>query len=267
MIPGIRTSCKHKRLLYLCTRSSNDTSVKKYYKQYCKILANVIKEAKKYIYNNQINKSANKIKTTWNIIKKETNRHKRLKTVTDYHNSPEAFNNYFLIISENIIKNIRSNDTYDSPNYYITNKPHRAFSNINFKNTSTKETESIIRSLKAKESYGYDEVTTKILKISAPFISSPLTYIFNKPMLSGIFPSRLKYAIIKPIFKNGDKKNIANYRPISLLPSFSKILEKIIYSRLMNHLETNNILAPEQFGFRPSSSTDSALFNFKSCFK
>ena len=81
-------------------------------------------------------------------------------------------------------------------------------------------------------------------------------------MISGIFPSRLKYATIKPIFKSGDKKKVANYRPISLLSSFSKILEKIMYSRLMNHLETNNILAPEQFGFRPSSSTDLASFNF-----
>jgi len=68
-------------------------------------------------------------------------------------------------------------------------------------------------------------------------------------MKSGIFPSKLKYALIKPIFKNGDKKKIANYRPISLLPSFSKILEKIMYSRLMNYVVTNNILAPEQYGF------------------
>jgi len=69
-------------------------------------------------------------------------------------------------------------------------------------------------------------------------------------MISGIFPTRLKYATIKPVFKNGDKKNIANYRPISILPSFSKMLEKIRYIRLMNHLETNNILATEQYGFR-----------------
>jgi hypothetical protein len=81
-------------------------------------------------------------------------------------------------------------------------------------------------------------------------------------MISGIFPTRLKYATIKPIFKNGDKKNVANYRPISVLPSSSKILEKIMYIRLMNHLETNNILAVEQFGFRTSSSTEQASFNF-----
>jgi len=182
--------------------------------------------------------------------------------VTNYHNSPEVFNNYFLTTSENIIKNIRFNkqkySTYNSLNYYLLNQRHRVFPNINFKNTSTKE----IENLKAKESHGYDGITTKILKISAPFISSPLSYIFNKPMLSGIFPTRLKYTTIKPILKNGDKKNVANYRPISILPSFSKILEKIIHIRLMNHLETNNILAAEQFGFRTSSSTIQALFNF-----
>jgi hypothetical protein len=81
-------------------------------------------------------------------------------------------------------------------------------------------------------------------------------------MLSGIFPTRLNDATIKPIFKNGDKKNVANYRPISILPSFSKILEIIIYIRLMHPLETNNILAVEQFGFRTSSSTEQASFNF-----
>ncbi|MCL2320741.1 MAG: hypothetical protein FWC47_01390, partial [Oscillospiraceae bacterium] len=122
--------------------------------------------------------------------------------MTNYHNSPEDFNNYFLTVSENIIKNIRLNkqhDTYNSPNYYLLNQPRRVFPNINFKNTPPKEIENIIKSLKAKESYGYDEITTKILKIGAPpFISSPLSYIFNRSMLPGIFPIRLKYATIKP---------------------------------------------------------------------
>ena len=71
MTPGITISCKRKRFLYLCTRNSNDRSLKIYYKQYCKILTKVIKEAKKYTYNNQINKSTNKSKTTWNIKKRK----------------------------------------------------------------------------------------------------------------------------------------------------------------------------------------------------
>ena len=66
--------------------------------------------------------------------------------MTDYQNSPEAFNNYFLTISENIIKNIKSNeqnyDTYNNSNYYLSNQLHRSFSNINFTNTATKETEN-----------------------------------------------------------------------------------------------------------------------------
>jgi hypothetical protein len=133
---------------------------------------------------------------------------------------------------------------------------------MNFKSTLAKEIETIIRSLKTKESHGYDEITTRIMKVSAPFISYPLMYIFNKAMIAGVFPSRLKYALIKPIFKSGDKKNVANYRQISLLPLFSKILGKLMHSRLINHVVTNNILILEQYGFRPSSSTELALFSF-----
>ena len=94
---------------------------------------------------------------------------------------------------------------------------HKPFPSIKFKNTSTKEIETIINSLKIKESSGYDEISTKILKISAPFISSPLSCICNKSMLSGTFSTRIKYAIVKPLLNNAGKENIANYRLISLL--------------------------------------------------
>jgi hypothetical protein len=111
----------------------------------------------------------------------------------------------------------------------------------------------IINSLKIKESSGYDKISIKILEISASFISSPLSYICNKSMLPGTFPTRLRYAIVKPVLKKGDNENVPNYRPISILTSFSKVLEKIIYDRLLKHIENNNILAVEHFGFRTSS--------------
>jgi hypothetical protein len=79
-------------------------------------------------------------------------------------------------------------------------------------------------------------------------------------LFSGNFPDRLKYAEVKPLFKNGEKNNPSNYRPISLLTSFSKIIEKIIYRRLYQHISVNNILTNEQFGFRPQSSTTKAFF-------
>jgi hypothetical protein len=80
--------------------------------------------------------------------------------------------------------------------------------------------ERIIRSLRLKNSCGYDEISTKILKVSAPFISSPLNYICNKSIISGIFPTPLKYSTVKPLYKKGDRENMTNYRPISLLTSF-----------------------------------------------
>jgi len=66
-------------------------------------------------------------------------------------------------------------------------------------------------------------------------------------------PTRLKYATVKPLLKKGDKENIANYRPISLQTSFSKVFERLIYDRLLKHIENNNILAVEQFNFRTST--------------
>jgi Notch-like protein len=131
---------------------------------------------------------------------------------------------------------------------------------MKFKNTTTKETEKIIIPLKSKNSHGYDEISTKILKVSAPFINSPLNCICNKSILSGTFPTRLKYSIVKLMYKKGDRNDVTNYRPISLLTSFSTIFEKMIYGRLLKHVTNHNILVEEQFGFTTSSSTDKASY-------
>jgi hypothetical protein len=102
--------------------------------------------------------------------------------------------------------------------------------------------------------------SVQILKTIAHFINSPLSDIFNKSMPSGAFPTRSKHAIVRLLLKKGDKENVANYRPISLLTSFSKVLEKMIYDRLLKHSEANNFLAIEQFSFRTSSSTEKASY-------
>jgi len=207
------------------------------------------------------------MKTTWNIIKAETNRLKGpiTRTINNNQNSPKAFNKYFWSITENILQDVRCTNKQGpninkNPNYYLLNLFHKPFPSTKLKNTPPKEIEKIINSLKIKESSGYDEVSTKILNISAPFISSPLSYICYKSMLSGTFPTRLKYVIVKPLLKKGVKENVGNYSPISLLTSFSKVFEQIIYDRLLKHIEMNNILAVEQFSFRTSSSTEKASY-------
>jgi hypothetical protein len=124
---------------------------------------------------------------------------------------------------------------------------------MTWKYTNTHEVEKIIKFLKSKNSSGYDEITSRIIKVSSSFISSPLTHICNAILRSGVFPDRLKYAIVKPCFKKGYLQEISNYRPISLLTAFSKVIEKLIYERLITHIEVNNILVQEQFGFRTHS--------------
>jgi hypothetical protein len=133
------------------------------------------------------------------------------------------------------------------------------FESIKWHYISTTEIWKIIKSLKTKSSYGYDKISSRMLKAIMPFIISPLTYICNQSLAQGIFPDRLKFAV-RPIFKNGDKCEPSNYRPISLLPTFSKFFERVMYNRLYEHILTNNILVNNQYSFRPNSPTEKASF-------
>jgi hypothetical protein len=90
------------------------------------------------------------------------------------------------------------------------------------------------KSFKPKNSSGYDGIFTKLIKISSPFISSPLTHICNKSLSSGIFPDCMKYAVVITLFKKDDKSEISNYRPISILNSFSEVHEKVMLFNFKN---------------------------------
>jgi hypothetical protein len=116
-------------------------------------------------------------------------------------------------------------------------------------------------SLKPKNSTGYDGIPNKILKHCVHFVSKPLTYIYNCSLTTGIFPERCKFAIVQPIYKKEERKEINNYRPISLLTAMPKILEIIMFKRLEQHLELNNVLATEQFGFRKGVHIENAGFS------
>ncbi len=94
---------------------------------------------------------------------------------------------------------------------------HHSFPSIKVPCTIPKEIENIIRSLKSSNSFGYDEVPTKLLKSCSHFISFLLTYICNKTLLTGVFPDRLKYASIRTLLKKGNEKDMSSYRPITIL--------------------------------------------------
>jgi len=163
------------------------------------------------LYNDElISNSKNRIKTTWEIIKKETGKFKHHSTIeslrinnTTVSNPREIaqyLNDYFSTVADIIIDNIKKdNDEINNDSShvsYLINNFTTSFPNIIWKHASTYEVCKIIESLKPTNSCGYGEIPVKIVRLSAPFIISPLTYICNISLSAGAFPERLKYALI-----------------------------------------------------------------------
>ena len=109
--------------------------------------------------------------------------------------------------------------------------------------------------MKPNKSPGPDNIGPKLIKEVAEILIDPLVHIFNLSLTTGVVPDKLKIAKIIPVFKKGDPQLPSNYRPISLLNVFSKLLEKIMYKRLYSYLNSNNKLYQYQFGFRKYYST------------
>jgi exonuclease III len=261
---GIKTSCRNKRLLYAEVKKSSNPLVNAYYKKYCKILNRVINLAKKMAYDHQINFSKNKARTSWKIINNEVlkkTKNENVQTLnikgkkdSNVYAVVEAFNKYFSEVADKIHKKIKGNDDQKSTNHneymgFMTEAFRNPFKNLTFTKTTNKEIEKIIGSLKSSFSQGYDEISNNILKACKNYISVPLSYLCNIMLFEGVYPERLKYAIILPVHKKGDRNMVTNYRPISILTSINKIFEKVMYSRLLNHLKENCILSDHQFGF------------------
>jgi len=119
---------------------------------------------------------------------------------------------------------------------------------------------NIISQLNSNSASGEDGISAKFIKYFKNYFIPPLVFIINFSFTSGIFPDDLKYSIVTPVFKAGDKTNVSNYRPISVINQFAKVFEKAIAYRLNKHLSFNNIISCNQYGFRPNKSTDDALF-------
>ena len=116
----------------------------------------------------------------------------------------------------------------------------------------------MIRNLN-NNSPGIDNLKAEIIKHVAHIISGPLSKIINYSFKHGCFPDSLKKAVVIPVYKAKSKHETKNFRPISLLTTLSKIFENAMYSRLYQFVSENNILYPDQFGFRAKHSTDQAL--------
>ena len=113
--------------------------------------------------------------------------------------------------------------------------------------------------LKINKSPGYDDISFNVVRNCFGPLLKLLMAIFKLSLQKGCFPEELKIARVTPIYKADDVNEIGNYRPISVLPCFSKILERIMYNRLFKYLTTNEILHKKQFGFQKGHSTEHAI--------
>ena len=177
--------------------------------------------------------------------------------IEDPNNIANIFNNHFSTIGANLAKEIPPSEKNCS-DFLGKSNPNSIF----FTPTTRYEIIDIVSTLKNNKSAGHDEINNYILKGVILSIADPLEYIFNESLLTGQVPEQMKIAKVIPLFKKGDHLDTSNYRPISLLSTLSKILERIIYKRTINFLKTHNVLTNSQFGFRKNHSTIHALLNF-----
>ena len=117
-------------------------------------------------------------------------------------------------------------------------------------------------SLKINKSSGYDEISFNVFKKCFGELYDPIKFIFELSLEKGVFLDDLKITRVTPVFKGGDRSKLGNYRVRSVLPCFSKVLERIMYNRIYKYLLENKILYPKQFGFQFGHSTHHEIIQF-----
>ena len=258
-------SINHKNKLYHKFRSNPSDSNRTNYVRYKNVLTSVLRNSKRNYYANQFNKEKGNIKNTWKIINSvlHSNPQSKITSIETEGASIDNprlvanyFNTYFTNIGKNLCDAIPSND-HTFFEYLVNPNPNCIF----FTPVTEEEITDVVRNLPNKKSAGVDHINCSLIKTLIPAISKPLTYIINLSLSTGVVPDGMKIARVTPIYKSGSVSHVNNYRPISVLTSFSKIMERVIYKRTLHFLDKNNIISDNQYGFREKHSTSHAIIH------
>lgn len=267
---GIMRSIRFRDKLYNKLRSTpvlseNYNKYKINLQTYNRILKQNIRLAKKLYYHDCFNKFKNDIKNTWSMIKQIINKNCKGdefpkyfqvndKTVSDPKSIANEFNQYFINIGPALATEIIPPENKTFKDYLNdTTCPNFEFSCVNEKTVV-----NAINDLKPKSSSGVDKLSNKLLKVIKDEICKPLTIIVNQCFSTGIFPDALKVARVLPIYKKKENYLFDNYRPVSILPSISKVLEKLMHAQLYDHFTSSKLFYDSQYGFRNKHSTELA---------
>ena len=260
---GMKQRIKIKNKLYRKQKLSGKSEDDILYKRFRNKLNKLLADAEREHYEKLMIENGQNLKKSWNILKQIMNKCKKSKScskfkingiaTTDKNKIANGFNIFFTNVGPNLAKNIPSDSRCAS--IYMEN---RILESMVIEPVAQEEVKQIIKNLKDGGS-GWDSICSKVVKNTYNSFIVPLTHIMNLSLVSGVFPSELKIARVVPIFKSGDTGNFTNYRPVSVLPTFSKILERLMYTRLLSFINKHKLLYKFQFGFRSEHSPSLAL--------
>jgi Reverse transcriptase (RNA-dependent DNA polymerase) len=272
---GLKISSKQKDKLYrkwILTKNNCDEIN---YKAYKRTFERLLRKAETLYYSAQFDDKINSIKQIWTNLNRVCSVKKNKKSnidisklnvsgkeIIDPAEISDAFNDFFCDIGPSLVKSLPS-----VPSCYTDYMGLPVAESIFVEDVTISELYTVIQSLKANKSSGADGISAQLIKDNVYYLCEPLVYLYNLSLMKGVVPDALKIAKIIPIFKKGDIHLACNYRPISLLSVFNKILEKIVYKRLFDFFLKHKILYKHQFGFRKNHSTSLALLEIvDSCY-
>ena len=267
--PGIKKSSnKLKRLFDKKKGRSSDHPFVIKFKSYRNLFNKIKKRAKQEHYKTVFTNYHKDIKNTWRQINLLLGKSKNKNNCSPYFKIGDRVIYDKKEIGNEFCKYLSSVGSDLADKITPPGTDYKSYLNGNYTNsfylcpTDADEVEKVVFNIKTKHSSGDDDISSFIVKHIQQFICSPLATIFNKSFEEGVFPDDFKISRVVPIYKSKEAHNFNNYRPISLLPVFSKILEKLVHKRLYSYLSKQNILYDGQYGFRKSMSTVDALTEF-----
>ena len=262
---GLLKSIRRKNLLYKKSiKKPTGDNIDKY-KKFRNKLNSLLRFAKQSYYCDMLDKERNNIKNTWKVLNsiircKKANLSQTFisgdKTYNRQCDIATEFNTYFANIGPSLASSINHNGN-DFSSYLPENINATCF----FKPTHEDEIIKIINKLGSNKSPGHDLINSNLVKHISQEIAYPLKLIFNESLSNGVVPDDLKIAKVVPIYKKDNPQVFGNYRPVSVLPCLSKILERLVYNRCYELICKHNILYKKQYGFRQKHSTYMAVLD------
>ena len=261
---ALLTSIKNKSKYYKLSRIGHIS--RNFYARYRNHVTNLTREAKKRYYVQVFESNKKDMRKTWKTLKdligsgvgRERTRELLLngRTVSDESTMAEEFNNYFANLPKELERNIPP--AISDPVQNVIGPTLNSF--VLFPVT-LRELSAIVNGMKNK-SYGPNSIPVFVFKQIFPVLSSLVNTLINKSFAEGVFPSKLKKILIIPILKGGTPADISNYRPISILPLFSKLIEKCMCIRMVKFMNKFELFADQQFGFRHGRCTMDAVLKY-----